>query len=155
MSIGDDLRRRAICGVVLLLLLVFLAVAAGVNDGKCPSQQCVVDDYETHVGSEVRFWGTVTQSDPLTVRTHTEPSVQLRLRGVRTSVPEGARFVFYGTVEPNHVIDVSDFVVHGSTNRRVAIAVSTLAYPLAGLLWFREWKFDWRRLTFERREEGR
>jgi hypothetical protein len=138
---------------VLLLLLGSLTVAAGANGNACPNQQCVAEDYAAHVGAEVRFWGTVTSSDPVTVRSHTEPSLRLRLRGVETPVSENTRFVFYGTVERNQVVTVTEYVVHGSTNRRAAIALSIVAYPLVGVLWIREWMLDWHRLAFRRREE--
>lgn len=144
--------RRLGVACLLLALLVPLPIAAGVLTESRVTQQDVVADYESSVGSETRFWGRVVHSDPVTVELTATPSLRVRLEGIESAPPVGTRLVFYGTVEDGHVVSVSEYVIHHPTKRRVALVTSALAYPLVLFLWFRYWSVDRDDVAFVVRE---
>lgn len=150
---------------VLAILLVGLAVSAGVHYDAAeerhwpyPTGDQLYDDYERHVGEEALLFGTVRSVDrdagTAVVEVETGAGTfTVQVREFDAEVEPGGSVQVYGTLEDDRAMTVSNVVVVERTpgERLFKYWTSAVGAVLALAAFFRYWRIDPKRLTFEPR----
>ncbi|WP_411967241.1 hypothetical protein [Haloferax sp. YSSS75] len=146
---------RRLVGIVVLLgcllglMIWFGSLGPASEVGAYPDEDQLGTEYDSWIGKEVSFTGTVISTEPLTIATEygDRSQIQLRVTGTSIDAQEGDRLAVFGVVEPNHTIQALNAYTIPASNYLYMYVVSFLAglWVLGRLV--RTWRLDWETWT--------
>jgi hypothetical protein len=149
-------RYRALAVLGLLVPLGGLAVWYGSlgpapEHGAYPDADDLASEYAHYHGGHATVGGRVVATNPVVIRTDTDPPLRITVTDLGITVTEGEDLRVYGVVHPDHTVRAHNAVAVPQSGHWYAWSVSFLAGLWVLVRLFRYWRLDLRTWTLQSR----
>lgn len=138
--------------VLVGMLVHYGAVAAADGHATTQTAERFIQSPEGHVGEQLYFWGTVTETtrDSFTVRVDDQV---VRITGQQETVQPGDLVQIVGPLQRNGAVDAERIVISPGANLKRLYVVSGFGLLVALGTFGRSWTIRWHSLLFVTRSD--